>query len=150
MWLNAFVGLYYQFDTMVYPEFKSRTLIGRVTDFLTGGNSDLPDSESMRKKCLFTYLDVVRRDLTEFTANTTVDKIVNYAVQAVTCLTVQRIANGDKPNVWTDGKLVSVSAHSRVGQGNQQLDSSCGCRCKVNYITSSCIHSLQCNSITWC
>ena len=65
----------------------------------------------MRQKCLMTYLDKLQNDLThcEIHANCTVDYVVAFAMQVVTCLTTQRIAHDDKPTVWNDEKLIIVS-----------------------------------------
>ena len=110
----SFLGHYNQFDTMVYPELKSKTYLGRITDWLSGSSStSIPDSESMRQKCLMTYLDGVRYDLIHCfgtcTSTYSVDQVVNYAIQVMTSLASQRIAHPHtgKPDFWRDSKLVS-------------------------------------------
>ena len=96
---------------MVYPELKSRTYLGRITDWLSGSSTNIPDSESMRQKCLITYLDGVRYDLIHCFATYTcsVDQVVNYAFQIVTTLASQRIAfpHTGKTAVWGDSRLIS-------------------------------------------
>ena len=101
------VGYYHQYDTMVYPEFRT-SYFEKLTNFFSSNNSNIPDNESMRKKCLVTYLDVFRCDLVHFAAKSSVDEVVNNAIQVVTCLTNQRIAHSDKADVWRDGKLLSL------------------------------------------
>lgn len=105
------VGTYNQFDTMVYPEFKSSVCFSRMTDWLSGSSTSIPDSESMRQKCLMTYLDGVRDDLIHCfpTHACSVDQVVNNAIQIVTSLVTQRILHphtGDR-KVWKDSRLVS-------------------------------------------
>ena len=111
---STIVGKYNQFDTMVYPELKSRMYLKSITDWLSSSSTSIPDSESMRQKCLVTYLDGVRDDLIHCFATHTctcsvVDQVVNNAIQIVTSLATQRIAqlHSGKPAVWGEYRLVS-------------------------------------------
>ena len=102
---------YNQFDTMVYPDMKSRLYFSRMTNWLSGGSTSIPDSESMRQKCLVTYLDGVRYNLIHCfpTYTGSVDQVVYYAFQIVTTLASQRIVfpHTGKAAVWKDSRLVS-------------------------------------------
>ena len=79
--------------------------------FSPGDSFTVPANESMRQKCLMTYLNNLRNDLTrcEIHANWTVDHVVAFAMQVVTCLTTQRIEYYNKQAVWMDEKLIIVS-----------------------------------------
>ena len=93
----------------MYPE-KKKSYFGRLGDWFSGGSSIIPANEQMHQKCLITYLDGLRNDLTRgIPANCTVDCVVAFAMQVVTSLSVQRIAHGDRPAVWNDEKLGIVS-----------------------------------------
>ena len=106
-----FEGCYLQYDTVMYPEKKTKGYFGRIGDWVSGGSSTIPPNESMHQKCLTTYLERLQNDLMrcEIPANWTVDHIVAFAMQVVTSLTAQRIAHSDKPAVWNDEKLLMVS-----------------------------------------
>lgn len=95
----------------MYPEKKPKGYLERFGNWVSGGSSTFPANELIRQKCLITYLDALRNDLTrcEIPANWTVDQVVAYAMQVVTSLVTQRIAHNDKPTVWTDEKLLTVS-----------------------------------------
>ena len=92
------------------PEKKTKGYLERFGDWISGGSSTISVNEQMRQKCLMTYLDGLRNDLTRgISANCTVDHVVAFAMQVVTSLTTQRIAHDDKPTVWNDEKLLIVS-----------------------------------------
>ena len=106
-------GYYHQYDTVMYPEKKPKGYLERIGDLVSGGSSTFPANELMhqKQKCLITYLDTLRNDLTrcEILANWTVDHVVAHAMHVVTSLVTQRIAHNDKPAVWNDDKLLLVS-----------------------------------------
>ena len=95
----------------MYPEKKTNRYLEKIGNWVSGSKSAFLANEPMRQKCLTTYLDILRNELThcEIPANCTVDHVVAYAMHVVTSLVTQRIAHNDKPAVWNDEKLVTVS-----------------------------------------
>ena len=104
-------SVHHQYDTAMYPAIKTKGYLGFFSGFFSGGSPTVPANESVRQKCLMTYLDKLQNNLMycEFSANWTVDDMVAHAMHIVTSLTALRIAHDDKVAVWNDEKLPFVS-----------------------------------------
>ena len=110
----ALVGSYEKFDTIIYPEMKSKNIVMKglkaLKDWALGSN-DICQPESMRQQCLLAYLEETKCSFMQscLPPNYSIQQMVDYIMNILKCLLMQRISHGFKLDVWKDDSLANVS-----------------------------------------
>ena len=102
------------FDTIVYPELKSKNIVTKTIKALKDlvfRSNDICQPEVMRQQCLLAYLDETEHSFMRhcLLPNYSVQKMVYHILNILQCLLVQRICHDYKPDVWKDDSLATVS-----------------------------------------
>ena len=110
----ALAGSYEKFDTIIYPEMKSKNIVMKglkaLKDWALGSN-DICQPESMRQQCLLAYLEETKCSFMQscLPPNYSIQQMVDYIMNILKCLLMQRISHGFNPDVWRDDSLANVS-----------------------------------------
>lgn len=108
------LGQYDQYDSMAYPETKSKNIFVRGWKFITGQSSKddlyIPDHDSMQEKAMEVYLDCYKKSLTECDLSHHLDvvQIAEKIAYIFQHLFTMKIADS-RDRFWIADKLPQVS-----------------------------------------
>ena len=116
------LGQYHQYDSMVYPETKTKKLITKVWNYIVGSRSSsnegalvIPDHDSMQEKAMEVYLDTYRKKIVglELSSHLNIVQIAKEITYIFKQLYEQKISES-REDVWRAGKLpqVKMCAHA--------------------------------------
>ena len=112
--MHIFLGKYHQFDSMVYPETKTKNIASRAWSYLVGSSSKedtlfIPDHGSMQEKSMEVYLDPYWQKLVlcDLSHNLNIVQISKHISNIFKQLHKQKISES-RENVWKADKLPLV------------------------------------------
>ena len=111
---SALVGSYEMFDTIIYPKLKPENFVKKAVKALKDwglGSNDICQPESMRQQCLLAYLEETKCSFMRscLPPSYSIQQMVDYIMNILKCLLMQRLSHGFKLDVCRDDSLAHVS-----------------------------------------